>query len=129
MQLSIYLWQLRVTMQLSGSHLTELVVCRQSTVTRKWSGSFNAVVRQFIRILKAVSIRKLYNKFIRCFHQFVSPILYTNFSQFVQLKKKTNLLLVQNSLFLSLPLEKQIISNRYSLKKYVDSEFEIGETI
>ena len=46
-----------------------------------------------------------------------SPILSTNFSQFVQLEMKTNLLLVQNSLFLSLPFEKKIITNRYVFEK------------
>jgi hypothetical protein len=39
------------------------------------------------------------NEFIRCFHQFASPILSTNVSQFEQLKKKTNFLLVQNNFF------------------------------
>jgi hypothetical protein len=42
-----------------------------------------------------------FNEFIRCFHQFVSRIFSTNFSQFVQLKKKRNLLLFQNSFFFS----------------------------
>ena len=41
----------------------------------------------------------LNNEFIRCFHQFVSLIFSMNFSQFEQLKKKTNFLLVQNSYF------------------------------
>ena len=39
------------------------------------------------------------NEFNRCFHQFNSPILATNFSQFEQLKKKTKFLLVQNRCF------------------------------
>ena len=38
-----------------------------------------------------------------------------------QTKKKTRILLVQNRFFLSLPVEKEIITN------IVDSEFEIGE--
>ena len=33
-----------------------------------------------------------FNEFIRCFHQFVSRIFSTNFSQFEKLKKKTNYL-------------------------------------
>ena len=37
--------------------------------------------------------------------------LHTNLSQFEQLKKKTNFLLVQNRFFLSLPVEKEIIAN------------------
>ena len=56
----------------------------------------------------------------RCFHQFVSPILSTNLSQFKQLKKKTNFLLVKKKLK---PVEKEITTN------FVDSEFEIGEKI
>jgi hypothetical protein len=43
-------------------------------------------------------------EFIRCFHQFVSPIFSTNFSQFEQLKKETNY-------FLSFQVEKEIIIN------------------
>ena len=70
---------------------------------------------------------KISNEFIRCFHHFVSPIFSMNFSQFEQLKKKTNSLLVQNSFFLSLPVEKEISTN--ICKKIVDSEFEIIETI
>ena len=50
----------------------------------------------------------LYNEFVRC----PSPIWFanfsTNFSQFEQLKKKTNFLLVQNSFFFSLPVETEI---------------------
>ena len=56
-----------------------------------------------------------YNEFIRCFHQFVSPIFCKKFSQVEELKRKTN------SFFLSLLVEKEII--------IVDSEFGIGETI
>ena len=51
------------------------------------------------------------NEFIRCVCQFVPPILSTNFSRFEQLKKKTDFLLVQNSFFLSLPVEKEITTN------------------
>jgi hypothetical protein len=40
-------------------------------------------------------------EFIRCFYQFVSRIYSAYFSQFEQLKKKTNFLLVQNSFFFS----------------------------
>ena len=44
-----------------------------------------------------------------------SPICFTNFlhnfSQFKQLKKKSNFLTVQSSFFLSLPVEKEIIMN------------------
>ena len=50
-------------------------------------------------------------EFIRCFHQFVSRIYSAYFSQLEQLKKKTNFLLVQNSFFLSLSVEKEIIMN------------------
>ena len=46
------------------------------------------------------------NKFIRCFHQFVSRVFSTNFSQFKQLKKETNFLLVQNSFFSVCQLKK-----------------------
>ena len=62
------------------------------------------------------------NKFIRCFHQFVALIFSMNFSQFVQqLKKK--ILLVQNIFFSVYQFKKK------SYQIYVDSEFEIGETI
>ena len=54
-----------------------------------------------------------------------SPICLTNFSQFEQLKKKANSLLVQNSFFLSLPVEKEIIIN--VCRKYL--EFEINEFV
>ena len=37
--------------------------------------------------------------FIRCFHQFVSRIFPTNFSQFEQLNKKINFILVKNRIF------------------------------
>ena len=47
-----------------------------------------------------------YNEFIRCFHQFVSPMFSMNFSQFEQLKKKTKKLLAKKGFFLSLPVEK-----------------------
>ena len=40
-----------------------------------------------------------FNEVLLCIHQF---LCYANFSQFEQLKKKTNFLLVQNSFFLSL---------------------------
>ena len=40
-----------------------------------------------------------FNEFIRCFHQFDTPIWSTNVSQFEQLKRKTNFLLVQNRIF------------------------------
>ena len=43
--------------------------------------------------------------FTNLFPQFFSTI----FSQFEQLKKETNVLLVQNSFFLSLPVEKEIM--------------------
>ena len=65
----------------------------------------------------------LNNEFIRCFHQFVSLFFSMKFSQFEQLKKKTDFLLVQNSFFLSLPVKKEIIIN--VRKRY--SEFEIDE--
>ena len=61
------------------------------------------------------------NEFIRFFHQFGSPILSK------QQKKITNFLLVKNKFFLSLPVEKEIITN--IRKKIVTLEFEIGETI
>ena len=50
------------------------------------------------------------NEFIRCFHQFVSLILSTNFTQFTA-------------------VEKEIILNQYSLTKFVDSEFESDEFV
>ena len=40
-----------------------------------------------------------------------------NFSQLEHLEKKTNFILAQNSFFLlSLPVDKEIITNTYSLK-------------
>ena len=63
-----------------------------------------------------------YMVFTNCFHEF---------SQFEQLKTKIKFLMVKNRFFFSLS---QFGSwkrnhNKYSLKKFVDSEFEIGETI
>ena len=40
-----------------------------------------------------------YNEFIRCVHQFVSPIFCMNFPQFEQLKEKTKKLLAQKGFF------------------------------
>ena len=60
-------------------------------------------------------------------HQMYSPICFTNFSQAEQLKKKTNFLLVQNSFFSVCSWKRN--HNKYSLKKFVDSEFESGENI
>ena len=61
----------------------------------------------------------------------ISPSLSTNFCKFEQLKKKTNFFCFgpKQMFFLSLPVEKEIITNMYSFKKIVDSEFEIDETI
>jgi hypothetical protein len=63
------------------------------------------------------------------FHQLFYPILSTNFSQFEQLKMKTNFLLVQNRFFFSHFSNWKRNHNKFLLKKIVDSEFEIGETI
>ena len=50
------------------------------------------------------------------------------FSQFKQLKKKTNLIIGQKKFFFfSLPVEKEIRTN--IVKKIVHSEFKISETI
>jgi hypothetical protein len=68
------------------------------------------------------------DEFIRCFHQFVSRTKITNFALFEQLKKKTNFLLVQNSFFSQFASRKRN-HNKFSLKKFVDSKFEIGENI
>ena len=65
-------------------------------------------------------------EFIRFFHKFVSPIFSTNFPKFEQLKKKKALLLVQ--VFSQFATWKRNHS-KSSLKKIVDLEFEIGETI
>jgi hypothetical protein len=69
----------------------------------------------------------MFNEFIRCFHQFVSQIVSTNyFHEFFSIwavEKENNFLLVQNSFFF------QFASYEYSLKKFVDSDFKIGETI
>ena len=61
-----------------------------------------------------------------------SPICFTNFfhefSQFEQLEKKTNFFFgPKQFFFLSLPVEKEII--KMFVKKFVDSEFQIGEAI
>ena len=55
------------------------------------------------------------------FSSIFPPILSTNLSQFEQLKKKTNFLLVQNMFFfLSLPVEKEIIINirRFGIRNW-----------
>ena len=62
-----------------------------------------------------------FSELIRCFHPIVSLIFPTIFSQFEHLKKK------RRHFFLSLPTEKEIPINW--LKKFGDSEFEIGKTI
>ena len=67
------------------------------------------------------------NEFIKCFHQFVSRIFSMNLSQFEQFKKKF-LIGPKQFFFLSLRVEKEIMI-RHSLKKFVESEFEVGETI
>ena len=72
-----------------------------------------------LKLILLNGISWFYNEFIRCFHQFVSRIFPRNFSQFKQLKKKTKILLVQNSFFLSLPVEKEIITNmRKTMKRF-----------
>ena len=45
---------------------------------------------------KSKKLKRVCNEFIRCFHQFFSPIFSTDFSQFEQLKKNRKFLLVQN---------------------------------
>ena len=62
---------------------------------------------------------KTSNEFIRCFHQFVWLIFSMSFSQFEQLKKKTNFLLVQNSGFLSLPLDSWKRTHNKSLLNFL----------
>ena len=63
---------------------------------------------------------------MKCFHQFVPLFFSTNFSQFEQLKKQSSYAPKQ-FFFLSLPVEKEII--QIFVKRIVDTEFEIGETI
>ena len=90
----------------------------------------------FILIFPKVQINliQIYNKFIRCLHQFISWIFSSNFSQFEQLKKKRNFLFVQNSLlFLSLPVEKETkihirLKNRMSSRN-LRLVIALGETI
>ena len=65
-------------------------------------------------------MRYLIKGFIRCFHQFVSLIFFTNFSQFEQLKKKTNFLLVQNWGVFQFATWKRN-HNKYWLKFFVDN--------
>ena len=73
---------------------------------------------------------RTYNKFIRCFHQFVSRNFFHEFFSVWAVEKGNKLLIGSKQLFfLSLPVEKQQLDNKYSLQKFVDSEFEIGETI
>ena len=57
------------------------------------------------------------------------PEFFHNYSQFEQLKKeKTSTSYWSTTVFfLTFPVEKEIIRNRYSIKKSVDSEFMIGE--
>ena len=57
-----------------------------------------------------------------------SPICFTNFSQFEQLKKKL-LIGPKQVLFFSVCQLKKKNHNKYSSKKFVDSEFYIGEII
>ena len=63
----------------------------------------------------------------------VSPNCFTNFfHKFFSLwavEKENKLLIGPKQFFLSLPVEKEIILNTYSIEKSVDSEFKIGETI
>ena len=73
---------------------------------------------------------RTYNKFIRCFHQFVSRNFFHEFFSVWAVEKGNKLLIGSKQLFfLSLPVEKQQLDNKYLLQKFVDSEFEIGETI
>ena len=95
----IHSWPLK--MQVLGNFLHDKSRIRSPS----WQNPFPAMTSFYFLWL-------LFNEFIRCFHQFFSPILSTNLSQFEPLKKKTNLLLVQNMFFfLSLPVEKEIITN------------------
>ena len=66
------------------------------------------------------------NEFIRCFHQFVSRIFSTNFSQF---EKESKLLIGPKQGFFSQCASWKRKYNKYSLKKIVDSEFKIREII
>ena len=59
-----------------------------------------------------------------------SPIFISQFfSQFDHLYNKTKKCIGTKQFFLSLPVEKEIITIMYLLKKIVDLEYEIGKTI
>ena len=85
------------------------------TFLAQCSGQKLLELMPFNRIDKLKS--KTHNEFIRCFHQFVSLFVFTKFSQFEQLKKKTNFLLVQNSFFSQFASWKRN-HNKYSLKNF-----------
>ena len=87
---------------------------------------YNQVVKNLSSFKSLYAGFSTFNEFITCFHQFVSPAFSKNHSQFEQLKKKTNFLLVQNRSFSRFASWKRNL-NKYSFKKNLDSEFEIGE--
>ena len=70
-------------------------------------------------------------EFIRCFHQFIPRIFTTKLSQFelVWAVEKENKLLIGPKQFFSQFASWKRKNNKYSLKNFVDMEFEIGETI
>ena len=57
-----------------------------------------------------ISVLAIYNEFITCFHQFVSLILPTNFSQLDGRKIKQFFYWSKTVFFLSLPFEREIIT-------------------
>ena len=62
-------------------------------------------------------------------HQFVTPILSSNCCQFEQLKNNPNFLWVKNSFFFSQFASWKRNQNKNTLKKLVNSDFKICETI
>ena len=67
------------------------------------------------KVLYGIKVKQKYDIFTTLFHTF-----FTNFSQFEQLKKKTNFLLVQNRFFSQFASWKRN-HNKYSLKRFVCS--------
>ena len=69
------------------------------------------------------------NEFIRCFHQFVSLIFFHEFFSVGTVEKENRLLIGSKQVFFSQFDSWKRNHNKHSLKKFVDLEFEIGESI
>ena len=97
-----------------------------STTTVKWAKSWPNLVElaMFRQKLKNLAKKELdsSNNELMGSNLFLSPQI---FSKFVQLKKKTNFLLVKKKFSVSQRFDKEIIKkNTYLLNKLVDSEFD-----